>query len=360
MKNEFIPIYKREAIEHVCAKDAIDSTWLSSSCGKYRDQAIGRMKELSGCKYAVLTSSGTTAMHLVAKSLRYKYPNIKKLIIPDNVYVAAINPFLYDGDYWDFKVMDTDQMTWNMSLDLPNEECAVLIVHNIGNIINVPLLKRKYPKAVFVEDNCEGFLGKYEDKPSGSESLCSAVSFYGNKTISNGEGGCFLTNDKDVFEYAYRLHSQGETDIRFVHDVLGYNYRMTNVSAALLCDELLNVDRILEMKSNIFNKYRSEFGEISQVIQPDTINANWMFGIRVSGGTYSSARNYFLKYGIETRPMFYPLMEHKHLKIKSCCAVARELSRECIILPSFPELSYHEIEHIISTVNKYIVFTRGN
>jgi len=348
-----IPIYKQYLPNVSCVLDAINSTWISSSMGKYKDLAIEELRRITGCKYVILTSSGTTAMHLVAKSLRYKHPDINTLVIPDNVYVAAINPFLYDGEYWNLKLSNTDESTWNMVDEIPEERCAVLIVHNIGNVINVPELKRKHPSAVFVEDNCEGFLGEYEGKPTDSESLCSAISFYGNKTLSSGEGGAFVTNDKDIFEYAYRLHSQGETEKRFVYDMLGYNYRMTNVAAAILCGQIESIDNILEMKGRIFDRYRSELGHLSQEIDPNTKNANWMFGVRIKGSSYETTKKYFEKHHIETRPMFYPLMTHTHLPIRECGEAAKILSKECVLLPSYPELLTEDVKHIIRTVKEY-------
>jgi len=345
-----IPIYKPYLANLKYAHDALDSSWISST-GKYKELVAEELKRLSGFKYVVLTSNGTTAMYLVAKSLRFRYPELKNLVVPDNVYVAAINPFLFEEEYR-LSVAHTDDRTWNMDSDLPSGD-AVLVVHNLGNIINVPELKRRYPNRIFVEDNCEGFLGEYEGKPSGSESFCSAVSFYGNKIISSGEGGAFFTNDKEVYEYAYSLHAQGESSKKFVHDILGYNLRMTNVEAAILYGQIKDLDNILEMKERVFDKYRSELGHLSQGIEPNTKHANWMFGVRIKGSSYEIANEYFKKHHIETRPMFYPLMAHKHIPIYGCSITEMLLPKECIILPSYPELSNEDLTHIIRTVKNY-------
>src|SRR5208283_5123863 len=120
-------------------------------------------------KYVLPVNNGTSACHLVAKSVSKK--QIFDIIIPDNVYVAAWNAFLFDA-------LDKAITLY--------PHAAVLIVHNIGNVMNVPELKRKYPKTLFVEDNCEGFLGKYEGVFSGTKSHTSAISFFGNKNITSG------------------------------------------------------------------------------------------------------------------------------------------------------------------------------
>ena len=127
---------------------------------------------------------------------------------------------------------------------LIDDNTAILVVHNIGNIINVPKLKLEFPNTVILEDNCEGFLGKYDNKYTGTESFASSISFFGNKTITSGEGGAFITNDDDVFEYINKIKSQGQSNEKFIHDVLGYNYRMTNIQAAILYGQLDSLSEI--------------------------------------------------------------------------------------------------------------------
>lgn len=237
-----IPIYKPYFTEQNLkyAHDAINSGWVSSQ-GEYLDLAKNKLKDLLETKRVILTSNGTTATHLLALALKYKYPHIKKIIVPNNVYVAAWNSFLFDKEY-ELVPIDADLETWNFDLDklesVIDETSAVLIVHNIGNIINVPKLKERFPNTVFLEDNCEGFLGKYDNKYTGTESFASSVSFFGNKTLTSGEGGAFITNDDDVFEHINKVKSQGQSNEKFIHDVLGYNYRMTNVQAAILYGQL--------------------------------------------------------------------------------------------------------------------------
>ena len=175
------------------AKDALDSTWVSSH-GKYITMAAEKLQDLLGVKHVLLVNNGTSAVHLLSKALQFKHPKIENIIVPNNVYVAAINGFLFDRKY-KLKASDADIDTWNYNMDelyhirynsfswgTASEEC-VLIVHNLGNIINVSNLKAKYQNTIFIEDNCEGLFGKYNNRYSGTESLCSAVSFFGNKNI---------------------------------------------------------------------------------------------------------------------------------------------------------------------------------
>lgn len=338
---------------------AIDSGWISSQ-GEFVIKAEKLLSNILDIKYVQLVSNGTCATHCLFLALKYKYPKITKIYVPNNVYVAAWNSVLneYTDNY--IEVMKMNEYTWNIQIDTdyikslePNS--AMLIVHNLGNIVNVPRLKRLRPDIIFVEDNCEGLFGKYENKYSGTGvcSLASSVSFFANKTITSGEGGAFLTNDIDVYKYIKKKINQGMTGKKYIHDIHAYNYRMTNLQAALLYDQLLNLDEILNMKKNVFKIYQklllnNKYNIKSFDVDEKTESANWMFAIRIPNGNYDKLNETLDKYGIETRPFFYPINKHEHLKnIKSNDDISNKLSNEIIILPSYPELSESEIEYII-------------
>lgn len=361
-----IPIYKPYFTENNLkhAHDAIKSGWVSSQ-GEYLDIVKNKLKEYLDCEKIILTNNGTTATHLTALALKYKYPHIKKIIVPNNVYVAAWNSFLFDKEY-ELVPVDADLDTWNFNLDklesVIDENSAVLIVHNIGNVIDVPNLKRKFPNTIFVEDNCEGFLGKYGDKYTGTESFASSISFFGNKTLTSGEGGAFITNDSDVFEYINKIKSQGQSNEKFVHDVLGYNYRMTNVQAAILLGQIECVDEIKEKKHRIFQKYRSIFENEESIslqkIEDGTTHSEWMFGMRFNDFTSKQKKDlelHLFKMGVDTRPMFYEMSRHNYLsKIKNEDSVAKQLNEQCLILPSFPQLTESQVNFIGDKILKYI------
>lgn len=364
-----IPIYKPylPAKSLSYAHDALDSTWLSSQ-GRYLSMVQEKLKDLLGVKYVLPMNNGTTACHMMAKCL-YKFHDRYEVIVPNNVYAAAWNGFLFDNTC-DLVSIDADLNTWNFDLQeldkaiTSHPRAAILVVHNIGNIINVPELKRKYPDRIFLEDDCEGFLGEYEGVKSGTASYASAISFFGNKNITSGEGGAFITNDEETFNFAKRIHSQGQSNKRFVHSDLGYNYRMTNVQAALLYGQLEILPDILQMKQQVFDTYRVALKDRSDVLiqtsDPSTKNANWMFGVRVPGNPdYETAEAHFKNNGVEIRPMFYPINHHSYLLDNPCVSWtdtinAEILNKECFILPSFPELAGDEQRHILKVLNDYL------
>jgi perosamine synthetase len=364
-----IPIYKpylpSGSLKY--AHEALDSTWLSSQ-GKYLPMVQEKLQELLATKYVLPLNNGTSACHLVAKCLS-KLREKAYVIVPDNVYVAAWNAFLFDGTF-DLITIKTDLLTWNYDMNELDQaitdrpDAAVLIVHNVGNIINVPELQRKYPATLFVEDNCEGFLGTYEDIYSGTASYTSAISFFGNKNITSGEGGAFITNDEEAYLFAKCVQGQGQSAKRFVHNELGYNYRMTNIQAAILYGQLEILPQIMEMKEEIFYDYRLALEHrediLFQAVDPNTKHSNWMFGIRVLGNrNYERAEAYFKQVDIEIRPMFYPIDTHQHLNNNYTVHIgdttnARLLNQECFILPSYPELTVAEQAYILDTLNHYV------
>jgi perosamine synthetase len=350
------------------AHDALDSTWLSSQ-GKYIPMVTEKLQELLGVKYVLPVNNGTSACHLVAKCVAEK-KHLSEVIVPNNVYVAAWNAFLFDFNY-DLFAIDADLTTWNIDLQeldraiYQHPHAAVLIVHNVGNIINVPQLQQKYPNTVFVEDNCEGFLGTYEGSQSGTASYASAISFFGNKNITCGEGGAFLTNDEEAYHFAKTTHAQGQSTQRFVHDKLGYNFRITNIQAAILYGQLQILPDILDMKEKIFDKYRQVLKNREDILiqssPPNTQHANWMMGIRIPGHkNYQNAELYFKSNGVEIRPMFYPISAHKYLNNNyivswTNCNNATLLNNECFILPSYPGLTSKEQSHILKTLEDYLI-----
>ena len=261
--------------------------------------------------------------------------------------------------------------TWNIETDenyikTLDKNSAVLIVHNLGNIINVPRLKRIRPDLIFVEDNCEGLFGMYNGIYSGTSTdiLCSSISFYGNKIITTGEGGAFLTNHKDIYEYIKKVYSQGMSTTRYLHDVLAYNYRMTNIQAAFLYDQLNDIDNILHNKKKIFERYElllhSLISENKIALfkkEENTENANWIFAIRIIGNTKTIAETteFFNNNNVDTRPFFYPIYKHEHLKsIKTNDAISELLNKEVIMIPSSPTITIEQQKHIVDVITKFI------
>jgi len=217
----YLSKYKKSAI------DAIDSEWISNH-GIYIEKATNKLKELLGCNYVILMANGTVATHSLFISLKYMYPNINKIYVPNNCYVAVYNCVLMEYELNNMETMHINEDTWNIyddeeyikSLE-PNS--AIVIVHNLGGVVNVDKIKSIRPDIILVEDNCEGLFGKYND----------------TFTISH--------------KWAFK------------HDEIGYNYRMPNINAALGCAQLEQLPNKLEKKKKLFDKYKIELSKVKGI-----------------------------------------------------------------------------------------------
>jgi perosamine synthetase len=356
-----IPIYKPYLSKYKSsAIDAIDSEWISNH-GKYISLATDKLKELIGAKHCILMNNGTSATHCLFKALKYKHPTIKRIYVPNHVFVAPWNCCLMEYPDDSMEVMKLNPYTFNIDT---NEEyiqtlepnSAVCIVHNLGNIVNIPRLKRLRPDLIFIEDNCEGLFGSYEGHSSGTASLCSAVSFYGNKTITTGEGGAFFTNDDEIYEYIKNIYSHGMTQRRYIHCNIATNFRMTNIQAAFLYDQLCDIEHIVSRKKEIFQNYTSLLnnantsGRIQFIAQePHTTHSNWMYAIILHDISFESVEKFMKQHDIEIRPFFYDIHMHahlKHIKRPYYSTEIQSFSEQCILLPSYPELELQQQEYI--------------
>lgn len=361
----YLEKYKKSAIQ------AIDSEWISNH-GIYIDLASDLLKKKLNIKYCILMNNGTSSTHCLFKALKFKHPEISKIYIPNNVFVAPWNCALLEYSPDQLEVMKIDEKTFNIDtsenyIQTLDKNSAVLIVHNLGNIVNVPRLKRIRPDLIFIEDNCEGLFGKYEDIYSGTseDSLCSAVSFYGNKTITTGEGGAFFTNDLDVYKYLKTYFSHGMSEQRYIHNILGTNYRMTNIQAGFLYEQLNDIDHILNLKKKIVENYKKiiEKNDLNSKIkflneEKDTIHSNWMTSVFIENLNYDKLESYMSEKNIQIRPIFYDIHCHSHLKdIKKTFPEDMEHKRKNgLMLPSYPELTIEEQTYVINCIKEYLLY----
>ena len=361
-------------IKNYCesAIKGINDGWISNH-GEFINKSTQKLNEFLNTKYSILMCNGTCATHCLFLSLKFKYPDINKIYMPNNVYIAAWNSALMVYNINQLEIMKMDINTWNINTDENyilslDKDSAMLIVHNLGNIINVPRLKSLRPDIIFIEDNCEGFTGKYNDIYSGTSesSLCSSISFYGNKIITTGEGGAFITQYEDIYNYMIKVYSQGMSNVRYLHDVHAYNYRMTNIEAAFLYDQLNDIDNILKNKRNIFKNYEKLLDEL--IIQnkinlfkseDSTTSADWIFAIRIVGNTKSieETTSFFRDLDIDIRPFFYPMYKHSHLSIlENNNNIYNILNKEIIMIPSSPNITYKEQQKVVNGIYKFLLF----
>jgi len=370
-KNNIISIYKPNiSLYSSSSIEAINSEWISNH-GIFVEKATQKLSHYLTCKYVILMSNGTCATHCLFLAIKFKYPEIKKIYVPNNAYVAAWNSALMVYNIEELEVMKMNLDTWNIEtnenyIQSLDKNSAVLVVHNLGNIINVPRLKQLRPDLIFVEDNCEGLFGKYNGIYSGtsSDSLCSSISFYGNKIITTGEGGAFLTNHQDIYEHIKKVYSQGMSNTCYLHDVHAYNYRMTNIQAAFLYEQLNDIESILANKKQIFENYdlllQPLINEGKIVLfkkEDNTENAHWIFAIRIIGNNKSieETTEFFKIHNVDIRPFFYPINKHGHLtSIQNNDDTSFLLNKEIIMIPSSPTITIYEQKQVINIINLFL------
>ena len=239
-------------------------------------------------------------------------------------------------------------------------------VHLYGHACDMdPLVTIAKEHSLFIVEDCaEAFGTTYKGRHVGTFSDIATFSFFGNKTITTGEGGMVVSNDKTLIERARHLKGQGlATHREYWHDVVGYNYRMTNIQAAIGLAQLERADEFISRKRALAESYRNALCGLPvecHIEAPDTVHSYWMFSILVEHADQRDPlRQHLAEAGIETRPLFYPMhtmpMYAKNYRKHS---VAENLAWRGINLPSWPGLSDGEISYITESIRSF--FTRAS
>jgi perosamine synthetase len=355
-----IPIYKPylDHSERELVNECIDSTWISSK-GSFIDQFEQSTKEYTKAKYCTTTSSGTTALHLAMLALDIKKGD--EVITTNFTYVASTNAILYTGAKPVFcEINDTD---FNIDVEsierkITSKTKAILYTNVYGFLCNYDKLKHISSKygVYLVEDAAESFGASYKNKMSGTMGDISTFSFFGNKTITTGEGGMVLCNHKKHYDKIIKLKNQGNSDRTYFHDVLGYNYRMTNIQAAIGLAQLNKIEKIISLKRKVFETYykllnkKVRFFKELDMTQP----SYWMIPIIFKDITQKKKVELeLLKNNIETRPFFTPVDTLPFYK-DSDCKKAKKIFELGLLLPSYPGLTQKDQLKICKIINSRI------
>jgi perosamine synthetase len=356
-----IPIYQPKLgnREKELVNDCLDSTWISSR-GKYIDQFEQGIAEFTGAKHAIAVFNGTVALHLALLGLDIRPGD--EVIVPDFTYVASTNAVLYVGATPIF--VDVDAGSWNMDPALiervitPRTK-AILYTNVYGNPVDYHAIKEIADRhgLLVIEDAAESLGATYGKMKSGTMGDVSTFSFFGNKTLTTGEGGMVLTSDDGIAAKMRVLKNQGNSpDVRYYHDMLGYNYRMTNIQAAIGCAQLEQLDEILARKRSIQAYYESRLsGHFTfQKIEKDSASSYWI----VSMLTASKAQKEELvqvlaSANIETRPFFWPI-DRLPFYQEGLFPVTQDIAFRGINLPSYPDLTEEQLNYICDQILTYL------
>lgn len=357
----------------------IDEGWVSG--GRFVAEFEQGLAKLCNRKHVTATSSGTTALHLALAALGVSKGNL--VIVPTLTYIACANAILYCGAKPIF--CDSRESDWQMDVESVSDIVdfngggikAVIAVHLYGAPCSIDELGRfcRQRGIFLIEDAAQAMGSELNGRPVGSFGDVACFSFYGNKNITTGEGGACLTDDDEIARKLSHLRShatkRGEESNEYYHDELGYNYRMSNLQAAVGCAQLEKLDLILDRKEEICQLYTSTiFRPMAAGEFPERVHT-WRLkgrGVKAGKWLYSlvldtwELREGLIKFlaenGIESRPFFGPchLMGHFSGSM-SDFPVAESLADRGINLPTYVQMTDEDVKFI---AGKVVEFLRNN
>jgi perosamine synthetase len=358
-----IPVYRPTigSREKQYVAEALDSSWISSR-GAFLDRFEREFAAYVGAEYGVSAANGTVALHLAFAALGIGPGD--EVIVPTLTYVASVNAIAYTGARPVF--VDSHAEQWNIDPNLIEQAItprtkAIEVVHLYGQPVDMSPIQeiaRRHDLAI-VEDAAEAHGAKYDGEKVGSLGRIGSFSFFGNKIVTTGEGGMLVTNDRELAERARHLRGQGVSPTKtYWHDVLGFNYRMTNVAAAIGCAQLERIDSTLAAKLRLAGWYREHLQGTRGVMLRDepswSSGVHWMNCILVPAAARDPLMAYLAAEGVETRPFFYPAHTLPMYRSERNFPVAERLGASGINLPSFPELEEEDVSRVSALIRSYL------
>jgi len=372
------PSITQKEIDYV--NDAITNGWYDNA-NEYINKFEKTFSEYLDVKYAISLPSCTSGIHLALSALGISKGD--EVIVPDITWIASAAPISYVDATPVFA--DIDEKTWCISADsfenlITDKTKAVIVVDLYGNIQDMNRIKTiaKEHNITIIEDAAEaiGSEYKYKDslsyKKAGSLGDIGVFSFHGTKTMTTGEGGMLVTNNKDIYDRCIILRDHGRVagDKLFWNREIGYKYKMSNLQAALGLAQIERINELVDNKRQIFNWYKEELNDllINNMItinyeDCNTKNSYWMVTIIINPTLDIEKESIIYemkKYDIDCRPFFYPLTllpAYSELDIKKyqeLNKVSYELSPYGINLPSGQNMTEEKVTHVCDNLRKVI------
>lgn len=339
---------------------AIKSTWVTehSEVEKFTES----VKEVTGAKYVQIMDHGTSALHLGVKALGIGPGD--EVLVPDITFGATANAVLYNGAKPVFVDVDKNSLInidpSQIEQKITKNTKAILPVHLYGYAADMDKIMEiaKKHNLYVIEDAAQAIGVTYKGKHVGTFGDWGILSFYGNKTVTTGEGGALLTNSEEIFSKVRLLSHEGRIKGSWVQQEVGYNNCFTDIQAAIGVAQLSKLSRIIENKTNIYKKYFDLLSGIKRIrfipVDSKVIPTYWMTVIFVDDARKLS--RYLLENGVQTRDLFYPLHmqpSYEFLHIKEKFPMAEKSYNEALALPSSATLSLSDVEKISKLIRSY-------
>ena len=357
-----IPVYRPDLSgnEKKYVNECLDTSWISSR-GSFVSKFEENFSDYIDAAKATSVSNGTVALHLALHALGIGKGD--EVIVPSLTYVASANAITYVGATPVFA--DSSLEDWNLDTDsviskITTKTKAILAVHLYGNPCDMDKLVDicKKHKLFLIEDAAEAFGSKFKDKHVGTFGDIATFSFFGNKTLTTGEGGMVVSNDENLIKRCAYLKSQAVSlKKEYWHDELGFNYRMTNICAAIGVAQLEKANQTILKKRKLLEWYKEDLKNLPisfQVEQNNSFNSYWMASITLhESNQRNKLRKHLNDVGIETRP-FFPLMHKLPLYNNGeTLKNAEILEKSGINLPSFPLITPRELSYITNEIKSF-------
>lgn len=371
--NTFIPVCEPTLLgnELKYVTDAVKTGWISSA-GKYVTEFEQKFAEYCGCKYGVAVCNGTVALHLALVALGIGKGD--EVIIPDFTMIATAFAVCYTGATPVF--VDADPETWNIDITKIEEKItsrtrAIIPVHLFGLMCDMDAINAiaKKHNLKVLEDAAEAHGAEYKGRRAGSCSDIAAFSFFANKNITTGEGGMVVTNDENLYNklrYQKNMCFPLDGPRNYLHNDIGFNYRMSNVVAAIGLAQVEKADEYRQMRINNNKLYRELLTNVSgiqfQPIMKDYLNVSWMNTILVDakryGHTKEELREYLRNNNIDTRLLFEGMHRQPSLKKYGCDCnkmypITEKLTAQGFYLPSASNLPQKDISFICQLIKTF-------
>ena len=351
------PNLKGNELEYL--KSCIETNWISSK-GDFITKFEQQFAEFCNVSYASSCSSGTAALHLALLALGIGKGD--EVIIPNITFVATANVVRYCNATP--VLVDVDKETWNIDPDKIKEKItsrtkAIIPVHLYGNpcdMNKIMDIAKEYSLFV-IEDAAEAHGAKYKGKMVGSIGDVGCFSLYGNKIITTGEGGMCVSNNEKIIDRINFLKNHAMSKLKkYWHEEIGYNYRLTNIQAAIGLAQLERIDKFIEKRKKIFEIYKKNLENVDgvefQKQTKDSKMAFWMVSILVENRDELMEK--LQQKGVETRPVFYPLNEMKPYSSNALFQNSEFISYNGISLPTHVNLTEEEVSFICDSIKKIL------
>jgi len=364
MSTKRIPVYEPVLGDQVMKNvvECVQTNWISSR-GRFVDEFEHGFADYIGAAHAASVCNGTVALHLALLALDIRAGD--EVIVPTFTYIASVNAIAYVGATPVF--VDSSRSDWQLDpadveRKITDRTAAIMVVHLYGQPANLPaIVEIAGRRGIKVVEDCAEAIGsRHGSRHVGNYGDIATWSFFGNKTITTGEGGMVTCADADLDRVVRKLKGQGLAGNReYWHDVVGYNYRMTNICAAIGVAQLPEAGRFLQRKRDIARRYADGFTGLPVDVlgeSPGTTNSYWMNCISVHDAAHREPlRKHLADHAIETRPGFYPAhtMPMYSGRDRGPYPVAAHLAGCAINLPSSPALSDEDVAFVVEQVRQY-------